>query len=71
MPAEMRALPLHERGEPVERLLERAGQGVDLLLLGSRGFGPLMRVLLGNVAARVISRTACPVMVVPRPGAGS
>lgn len=68
MPEELRALPVHERGDPVERLLERASEGLDLLVLGSRGFGPLMRVLLGSVSARVIRRAPCPVLVVPRPG---
>lgn len=67
LPPELRALPVHERGDPVERLVDRAGEGVDLLVLGSRGFGPVMRVLLGSVSARVIRRAPCPVMIVPRP----
>jgi nucleotide-binding universal stress UspA family protein len=67
LPAELRALPVFERGDPVERLLDRADQGVDLLVLGSRGFGPVMRLLLGSVSARVIREAPCPVMIVPRP----
>lgn len=69
LPPELRVLPVHERGNAAERLLERAGEGVDLLVLGSRGFGPVMRVLLGSVSARVIRDAPCPVMVVPRPSA--
>jgi nucleotide-binding universal stress UspA family protein len=69
LPAEMRALPVHERGDPVDRLLERTDQGVDLLVLGSRGRGPLLRVLLGSVSARVIRNALCPVLVVPRSSA--
>ena len=65
---ELRALPVLERGDPVEKLLEAAGMGVDLLILGSRGFGPLMRLLIGSVSSRVIRGAPCPVMVVPRPG---
>jgi nucleotide-binding universal stress UspA family protein len=68
LPAEVRALPVLERGEPVEKLLDRADQGVDLLVLGSRGFGPVMRLLIGSVSARVIREAPCPVMIVPRPG---
>lgn len=65
---ELRALPILERGDPVHKLLEASEIGVDLLVLGSRGFGPVMRLLIGSVSSRVIRGAACPVMVVPRPG---
>lgn len=39
---------------------------IDLLVCGSRGYGPLSRVLLGGVSARLIRRAAAPVLVVPR-----
>jgi nucleotide-binding universal stress UspA family protein len=68
LPAELRALPVIEKGDPVKKLLEVAEVGVDLLVLGSRGFGPVMRLLIGSVSSRVIRGAACPVMVVPRPG---
>jgi nucleotide-binding universal stress UspA family protein len=68
LPSELRALPLLENGDPVRKLLEVAEGGVDLLVLGSRGFGPVMRLLIGSVSSRVIRRAACPVMVIPRPG---
>jgi nucleotide-binding universal stress UspA family protein len=68
LPPELRALPVIERGDPVQKLLEVAEVGVDLLVLGSRGFGPVMRLLVGSVSSRVIRGAACPVMVVPRPG---
>jgi nucleotide-binding universal stress UspA family protein len=67
LPAELRALPVFERGDPVEKLLEAAEVGVDLLVLGSRGFGPVMRLLIGSVSSRVIREAPCPVLVVPRP----
>jgi len=67
LPPELRALPVYERGDPVEKLLEAAEMGVDLLVLGSRGFGPVMRLLIGSVSSRVIREAACPVLVVPRP----
>jgi nucleotide-binding universal stress UspA family protein len=67
LPAELRALPVFERGDPVQKLLEDAEMGVDLLVLGSRGFGPVMRLLIGSVSSRVIRKAPCPVLVVPRP----
>jgi nucleotide-binding universal stress UspA family protein len=68
LPSEVRALPVLEKGDPVQKLLEVAEIGVDLLVLGSRGFGPVMRLLIGSVSSRVIRGAPCPVMVVPRPG---
>jgi nucleotide-binding universal stress UspA family protein len=49
-----------------------ANQGVelDLLVIGSRGYGPLRRTLLGGVSAEVMRTAPCPVWVTPR-GAGS
>ncbi len=68
LPSELRALPVLERGDPVQKLLEACESGVDLLVLGSRGFGPVMRLLIGSVSSRVIRAANCPVMVAPRPG---
>jgi nucleotide-binding universal stress UspA family protein len=68
LPSELRALPVLDRGDPVQKLMEEAEVGVDLLVLGSRGFGPVMRLLIGSVSSRVIRSAPCPVLVVPRPG---
>ena len=57
------------RGDPAEALAESAGD-LDLLVLGSRGYGPVKGTLLGSVSARVMAMAPCPVMVVPR-GAGT
>jgi nucleotide-binding universal stress UspA family protein len=43
---------------------------VELLVCGSRGYGPLRSVLLGAVAHRLAHAAHCPVVVVPR-GTGS
>ena len=64
--SERRALPVHAKGDPARELLEKAEESVDLLLLGSRGFGPVLRLMLGSVAGYVIRAAPCPVMVVPR-----
>jgi len=46
--------------------LEQFSNDVDLLVCGSRGYGPLGSVLLGGVSRRLVHRAACPVIVVPR-----
>jgi nucleotide-binding universal stress UspA family protein len=56
------------RGEPAEALTE-AAEELDLLVLGSRGYGPVKGTLLGSVSSRVMAAAPCPVLVVPR-GAG-
>lgn len=54
------------RGEPTETLIARTREGLDLLVLGSRGYGPLRRVLFGSVSSRVLDGAECPVLVLPR-----
>jgi nucleotide-binding universal stress UspA family protein len=51
--------------EPAEGL-EAASHRLDLLVMGSRAYGPLKAVMLGGVSRKVISRAACPVLVLPR-----
>jgi nucleotide-binding universal stress UspA family protein len=43
---------------------------LDLLVMGSRGYGPMLGVLLGSVSRRVTALAGCPVLVVPRASAG-
>jgi nucleotide-binding universal stress UspA family protein len=52
-------------GETVDALL-RGSEHLDLLVLGSRGYGPLKRVLLGSVTRAVVKDSPCPVLIVPR-----
>lgn len=43
------------------------GTEVDLLVVGSRGYGAFSRVMIGSVAAGLIHEARCPVLVAPRP----
>ncbi|HEX4837651.1 MAG TPA: universal stress protein [Solirubrobacteraceae bacterium] len=61
-------VPVHldtVRGDPSEVLIERS-DNLDILMLGSRAYGPLRHVLLGSVSACVMREAHCPVLVVPR-----
>jgi nucleotide-binding universal stress UspA family protein len=54
------------RGTPVETLSERTREGLDLLVVGSRGYGPLRRIVLGSVSSRLLETAECAVLVLPR-----
>jgi nucleotide-binding universal stress UspA family protein len=41
-------------------------QSVDLMIMGSRGYGPVRAVLLGGVSHALVREAACPVIVMPR-----
>jgi nucleotide-binding universal stress UspA family protein len=60
--------PLLLHGHPAESLNEVASD-LDLLVLGSRAYGPVKGTLVGSVSARVMAGAPCPVLIVPR-GAG-
>jgi nucleotide-binding universal stress UspA family protein len=48
--------------------LARQGADLDLLVVGSRGYGPLRRALVGSVSSELVRTAPCPVLVVPRGG---
>jgi nucleotide-binding universal stress UspA family protein len=52
-------------GDPVHCLAE-ASAGLDLLVAGSRRYGPLRTTLLGGVSSSLVEHAHCPVLVVPR-----
>ena len=51
--------------DPAEVLI-RVSEHLDLLVCGSRGYGPLRAVLLGGVTRRVSAAAHCPLLVLPR-----
>jgi nucleotide-binding universal stress UspA family protein len=57
-------------GPPAPTLASACKDGIDLLVAGSRSYGPMLRVLLGSVSSRLIAEAPCPVLVVPRPRDG-
>jgi nucleotide-binding universal stress UspA family protein len=52
-------------GDPA-RELAKASADFDLIVAGSRSHGPLRRTLLGSATRRLLSDSACPVLVMPR-----
>lgn len=50
----------------VGELLAQASGDFDLMVTGSRGYGPLRRTLLGNATRKLMRTAACPVIVLPR-----
>jgi nucleotide-binding universal stress UspA family protein len=66
LPSELRALPIFDQGAAATQLLARAEEGVDLLVIGSRGYGPMRAALLGSVSTRILDHSPCPVLITPR-----
>lgn len=52
-------------GSPSGQLVAQS-EDLDLLVLGSRGYGPAKAVMLGGVSHVVVRKAACPVIMQPR-----
>jgi nucleotide-binding universal stress UspA family protein len=52
-------------GDPATELA-RAGNELDLLVIGSRNYGPLRRLMLGSTSSKLVHRAPCPVLVTTR-----
>ncbi len=55
---------------PAAQALLQAGEGADLLVVGSRGVGGVRGALLGSVSSECVHHSRCPVVVVRAPQAG-
>ena len=53
------------QGRPATELALQAVE-LDLLVVGSRAYGPLRRTLVGSVSGEFVGTAPCPVLVVPR-----
>jgi nucleotide-binding universal stress UspA family protein len=65
VPADVRVDGRLLDGEDPVRTLCAAARDLDLLVLGSRGYGPLRHVFLGGVSTGVVDGAPCPVLVTP------
>jgi nucleotide-binding universal stress UspA family protein len=53
-------------GSAGSSLVEASGE-FDLMVAGSRGYGPLRAVLMGSVSRHLADHAECPVVIAPRP----
>jgi nucleotide-binding universal stress UspA family protein len=54
-------------GRPADAIVEEAARfRADLVIMGSRGRGPIRSALLGSVSAAVVDRAPCPVLIARR-----
>jgi nucleotide-binding universal stress UspA family protein len=61
-----RATFLVWEGDPAESILAVAdSEVIDVVVMGSHGRGPLGRLVLGSISARVTAAASCEVVVVP------
>jgi nucleotide-binding universal stress UspA family protein len=54
------------RGRPADALLKLSAE-MDLLVIGSRRWGPVARLLLGSTGEALAHDAGCPLLVAPRP----
>jgi nucleotide-binding universal stress UspA family protein len=66
VPEEIEVEPSLVSGDPAEELAKIAGAPGTVLMVGSRGYGPLRRVLLGSVSTALVRSAPCPLIVTPR-----
>jgi nucleotide-binding universal stress UspA family protein len=71
VPPELEPRTVLLEGAVAESLAALGPDDVDMLVCGSRGYGPVRRVLLGGVSSPLIRRAQLPVTVVPRATTGS
>ncbi|ULL13522.1 universal stress protein [Paenibacillus sp. H1-7] len=65
VPAEVEAEFLVEYGQPALTILKHADdKGSDLILMGSRGLGPIRELFLGSVSHNVVQNAKLPVLIV-------
>src|SRR5579871_5437324 len=54
-------------GYPAKEIVRHAQKtGADLIVIGTHGRTGVAHVLMGSVAQRVVQRSTCPVLVIPR-----
>jgi len=66
LPADVQPEPVLAEDVDVVGRLARESEALDLLVVGSRGYGPLRAVLLGGVTGPLMREAACPIVAIPR-----
>jgi nucleotide-binding universal stress UspA family protein len=66
VPAEARAATVLRDGRPASVIADEAEKGIHLLVMGSRNYGPIRRVMAGSTAIELMRLCPCPVLVIPR-----
>lgn len=56
-----------ETGDPLREILRAAGDGVDLVVMGTHGRVGRLRAFVGSVADGVVRNSPCPVLTVREP----
>lgn len=65
VPAGVKSESRFEVGSPGPVLLQLADElECDLVVMGSRGLGPLKGIFMGSVSSYLVSRAKCPVLIV-------
>lgn len=53
------------QGHPANIIVEETvNENIDLVVMGSHGYGPIAGSVLGSVSQRVLQRAGCPVLIV-------
>ncbi len=63
-PEGVEVVPVVREGAPSHVVLDE-GDGADLIVLGKRGHGGFLGLLIGSVATQVANHASCPVVIVP------
>ena len=54
-----------ESGHPVTIIVEQIKkENIDLVVMGSHGYGAIAGSVLGSVSQRVLQRASCPVLII-------
>ena len=62
---DIETLRLHQTGEPAKTILAvAASEGIDHIVMGSRGLSPLQEIMVGSVSETVLQDAPCPITIV-------
>lgn len=56
------------REGPPAKILVEESEGAEILVVGKRGHGGFLGLLIGSITNQVANHASCPVVIVPAPG---